>query len=393
MDLIAWAIKLLYRLFSLFPQRDKIVFLSRQSPRPFDFIMLESHLKTEFPQMEYVWVCISGSARLDVPTMIKQLWHAATAKVCFVDGYVPAVSIPSAPKRALCIQVWHAPGAIKKFGYQSLDTPDGRSSRAAKTFSMHRGYDYIVAGFPGACAAYAEAFGYPVEKILPLGLPRMDYLASAEFKSLRKRHERRVLRRLESQGFDAKEEGPIVLYAPTFRRAPQNPRWLEEAVEGMARELPSNVRLIVSGHPIDGVNVEASDDFTCKVYQLTDIATIHALPLADCVVTDYSTVALEAGYVHKRVYFYTPDIEEYRLSPGLNVDPERELPTLTHLDVSELCGAVIGDVSGGGYDIAAFESFMQAYGMGSVCPSNAVESIASLARPYIMENTFDEQGV
>ncbi len=393
MDLVALLVRALYGLFALLPQRDEVAFLSRQSSRPFDFVLLEPSIRERCPDADIVWVCLPESGKFDVRTMVLQLYHAARAKVCLIDGYVPAISIPKKPHRAYCLQVWHAPGAIKKFGYQSVGTSSGRSAHAAEAFSMHRGYDCIVAGFEGAVPAYEEAFGYPAEKIYACGLPRMEYLASPDFARTREHYAGRVRRALIKEGF--KEDGrKVVLYAPTFRRAPSNPRWLEDSVEALAEGLPRDVCLVVSGHPIDverlKIEPHGADDSECAVFNLTGIGTIHALSLADYVVTDYSTVAFEAGVARKKVLFYVPDIEEYRESPGLNVDPCQELPTLTYLDAKALCAAVGDDLRHGSYDAAAFEGFMRSYGLTSD-PSQSIREITDLIEPHV-NGTSQAQG-
>ena len=128
MKLAAFVISGIYRLFALFPQRKKIALLSRQSARPFDFELLEPALAKAFPGYQIVWCCVAHGGEMTVTLMLKQLWHVATATICLVDGYVPAVSIPKGPRRSSCIQLWHALGAVKKFGFQSLHTAAGRAS-------------------------------------------------------------------------------------------------------------------------------------------------------------------------------------------------------------------------------------------------------------------------
>ncbi|BDE94695.1 hypothetical protein CE91St30_00280 [Raoultibacter timonensis] len=53
-------------------------------------------------------------------------------------------------------------------------------------------------------------------------------------------------------------------------------------------------------------------------------------------VTDYSSIVYEAFLLGKKVLFYTPDIDQYRLSPGLNTDPMAECPQLVFLNKKEL---------------------------------------------------------
>ena len=148
MRLAAWFIRFAYFVCALFPRRDKVSFLSRQSSRPFDFALLEPEIRRSLPGYDIVWSCVPESGSFGPLLAFRQVWHAATSRVCIVDGYVPAVSVPKSHEGALCVQLWHSLGAMKRFGYQALDTPDGRSSKAASALRMHRGYDVSITCFP-----------------------------------------------------------------------------------------------------------------------------------------------------------------------------------------------------------------------------------------------------
>ena len=367
--LAAWAISLVFALCSLFPQRRKIVFLSRQSSRPLDFALLEPELRRRWPDRDLVWCCVPEIDEMSVSLMLRQIWHAATAEVCLVDGYVPAVSVPR-HHRAYVVQLWHAPGAIKKFGYQSLDTPAGRSSATARILRMHRGYDCVVSGVPGATGFFAEAFDMDPSRIRALGLPCIDYLVSPDYEGLRAERFSRAERHVNWAFSDpavGPDEPPLpdtttVIYAPTFRRGGSDPLWLEHAVEGLERALAgsaTNVRLVVAGHPLE-VHQEGGEDLDVRPRVRTGVlrgaTTMDALHVADYVLTDYSTVAFEAGMLGKRVLFYVPDIEEYRRSPGLNIDPVAELPTLSSADAHEVAEVIIGERP---YDQTAFDAFFR----------------------------------
>lgn len=379
MELVAWVTRVLYRLFCLFPLRRRIVFLSRQAERPFDFALLEPALRERFPGHEITWCCVHEIGRMSISLMLRQLWYAATSELCLVDGYVPAVSLPSS-HRGKVVQVWHAPGAIKKFGYQALDTPAGRSARAARALRMHRGYDLVVAGMPGAVDALSEAFDVPTERIAPLGLPRIDYLRSPELAELRERRYARA----ESAVADAFGGGGdsrlTVLYAPTFRKGNADSLWLEHAVSTLRSALAATgapVRLMVASHPLETAEEHDERDGVPVAF-LHGTPTIDLLHLADYVVTDYSTVAFEAGYAERRVLLYVPDIEEYRVSPGLNIDPLEELPTVSSVDAQALADIVVGNVP---YDEGAFRAFMDENARGVLAGSidRISDALAALA--------------
>lgn len=340
MKVMAWLIRTVYRICAMFPCKDKISFLSRQSSRPFDFELLEPALKQAFPGFQFAWACVPESGSFGVWLALRQVWHVATSRICFVDGYIPAVCVPPS-KRARCIQLWHALGAIKRFGYQALDTADGRSSRMASALSMHRGYDAVVAGLPGAVSVFSEAFDCPLERIVSIGLPRIDYLVASEFASVREDRAHRLAERFGLDGLQG-ENSLVVLYAPTLRRGAQSyTDWFARAVDALSTALPldGGVSLVVSGHPL-----QSASKPTCEgpVF-LQGSSAIDALSISDYVVTDYSAIAFEAAVLGKKVLFYVPDIGEYRVSPGLNIDPVERFPGLSFEDADALAAAIARD--------------------------------------------------
>lgn len=379
----ALIIRLAYSICCLFPQQKKIVLLSRQSARPFDFVLLEPELQKRFPEYSVVWACVPKIGKMGPLILFKQVWHVATAKICLVDGYIPAVSIPRS-HRAFVAQVWHAPGAIKKFGYQSLGTRAGRSEHLAQAMRMHRGYDVVVAGMPGAVEAFSQAFDVPASSVLPLGLPRIDYLRSDEFAAARNRRSERARETLaaSSNGANSVNDSSrvTVLYAPTFRKGSKDPDWLCHAVGRLSRALHgSGASLIVAGHPLEHAD-DPSNTSDVSVTFVHGIPTIDLFDMADYVVTDYSTVAFEAGYARKNVLFYVPDIDEYRLSPGLNIDIMDVLPTLAFKDAEELARVLTGDVS---YDGDAFSAFMSSNAGGVY--EGAIDRICNLLEDHTRE--------
>ena len=102
------------------------------------------------------------------------------------------------------IQVWHAVGALKRFGWDSL-VPLADPERRF----LHRYYDWVVCSGEPARVPYAAAFRVPVERVLPLGSPRVDAFADPEALAAARD---RVLRR-----YPQLAGRRVILYAPTFR--------------------------------------------------------------------------------------------------------------------------------------------------------------------------------
>ncbi len=69
------------------------------------------------------------------------------------------------------IQIWHALGAFKRFGKSILDKQGGKSSETAQAFKMQINYDFIASSGDKCVPFFAEAFGQPEEKFIPIVFP------------------------------------------------------------------------------------------------------------------------------------------------------------------------------------------------------------------------------
>lgn len=372
MRVLSVCLRTLAALFQLFPLRRRVVFLSRQSKvPPSDFRLLVACLQEEDPTLE-VRICatdseLSGKLQFALH-MFEQLWLASTSRVVVLDGYNPTVCIPRKRRGVYVIQLWHAAGAIKKFGFQCLDTPAGRSTEQAEVACMHRNYDVIVAAGPGAIEPYSEAFGYPASAVVATGLPHIDRLV------------RRMAGREGPAGIRATDpwlnNGNLnVLYAPTLRRD-VDASWLTHAVDDLAEALAdAPVNLIVSKHPLTNIDERLLVRHK-HVHVLANHSTTNLLFVADVLVSDYSAISLEAGLTGIPVLFYVPDIEQYRRSPGLNIDPVAHPQLYGSASAADIA-AVLAD--GRELDAVAkcYQAFVGSYYAG-VGQSDSAKRIVSL---------------
>lgn len=359
----------IYAVLRLLPRRRKVVMLSRQADLPSrDFTLLAEELRREDPSLEVVVRCrfiqkglIARSAY--VGEILVQMYHLATSRVCVLDGYSVPLSILDHHDDLFVMQLWHALGAIKQFGYQSIGQPGGRSAGIARAMHMHRNYDVVLCGGPGSIQAFATAFDVDPQTVLPLGLPRVDYLrdackrlnASTPVPTTAMLHERYP--RL------ADSSKTVVLYAPTFR-------WhggsaYRNVIEAFAEDA---VTLVIKPHDLESVTIPDA-----RVIDATGIDVLDLLPMCDAVVTDYSAVAFEAACIEKPVYFYVYDIDEYRSAPGLNIDPLVEMPTMAFTDIAPIATRI----REGHHDVEAVRAFCERYGPPGdrACTPRIAESI------------------
>lgn len=328
-----------YAICKLFPTRRKVVMISRElNTDPLDFALLRAEIARRDPTVRIVSLCKTvphGVALIGYAWyMLRCMAHMATAAACVVDTYCLPVSLLTHKKSLRIVQIWHALGAIKKFGYQSLGLAEGRDAKTAGWLRMHQGYTRMFAPSNATAAFYAEAFGIPRDTIEVRGMPRIDWLLG-DHSDIRER-------------FFAEHpelgDKPIVLYVPTFRKG--KPTAHDQLIERVDHD---RYHLIVSAHPISTESVDPC--FKVSGYTSTELLTV-----ADAVITDYSAIAFEAALLKKQLYFFLYDIEEYIGNRGLNVDLLREVPHLSATDVDGLISVIDQP-----YDVAEREAFLARY--------------------------------
>ncbi len=263
-----------------------------------------------------------------IPFMLRQMYHLAISRVVILDGYCIPVCILSHGPETRVIQLWHAIAAIKKFGYQILDQPGGRSSAAAQALGMHRNYDHVLCCSPAVGEHFRQGFQISEDKLLYMGLPRIDAICRQEQES----------REEITQRLGIPEDREMILYVPTFRRnRPTDWRKLARAMD------PERFVLILKLHELDEQSrarmqqdIAEAAEGGLTVICGDDHSTYQWLHYCDRIITDYSSLGVEASLTDKPLYFYVEDIEEYSREVGLNIDPRKELPGATALTAEEM---------------------------------------------------------
>lgn len=325
-QLFKFNLKVVYFILKLFPiKKNKIVFISRQSNNPsFDFLMLKNELLKINSNFEIVIITkkIEKGFKNYISyyfNLYKQMYHLSTSKVCIVDSYCIPVSILKHKKDLKIIQIWHAMGAIKKFGYQSLGKKDGRDLKLAKLMKMHENYDYVVSGSDVMIKYFSEAFNVDRDKFIVNGMPKMDYIFE----------NKKVIKNKILNQYKFLKEKKNVLYAPTFRAKEENK--FDDLVKNFDYK---NFNLIVKLHPkcpkIDNDKILTCDDFS----------SLELLTIADYLITDYSAISIEAAVLNIPIILYLYDYDEYLHNNGLNIDLFEELSPYVYKDYKKVIEAL-----------------------------------------------------
>lgn len=322
--------------------KQKVVYLSRQSNRKsLDMILLSEEIYNIYPDCQQVF-----RLRMIEKGMISKvkyaigiigdMYHMAGARVVICDTYSIPVSCLKHKQSLTIVQMWHAAGAIKKFGLQSLGMEEGRNEKISRALQMHENYDYVIAASESTARFYSEAFGIGLEKIIIATLPHIDYILDGKAKK-RELYEKNTR-------FQGKE---LVLYLPTFRLNEE--KMVEKLVQVFEKD--NKRELLVSLHPLS--HVENKDKYKIE----GDFSTYDLMKIADYIITDYSACAFEASLLKVPLFFYVPDYANYIKNRGLNIDLKQEMKSYVYEDADEL----YNKIKHGEYDYTDLDIFREKY--------------------------------
>lgn len=322
-----------------------MTFISRQSDtKTEDMLLLEACIRCKSPKLKQVFLCkkLDGGIVRKLAYcfhMLRQMYHIATSRVVILDSYCIAVSVLKQRPSLTVIQMWHALGALKKFGLSIVGEGEGRSKEVAETMAMHKNYTWVLTS-GAACAPYfAEAFGYDESAVKVISLPRVDKLTRPAFReeTLQKIYDR-------YPQFKSKK---LVVYAPTFRKD----RDFSAEIDALAERFDTSKYIFVlKKHPLMQVS--------CKTALVDEeFSTLEMLFAADYVICDYSAVVFEAAIIGKPLFFYTFDYDTYGVDRDFYIDYKSEMPGFMSPDPAAVARAVdLGD-----YDLDRVARFAAKY--------------------------------
>ena len=327
---------LIYMLFRLFRTKDKITFLSRQSNVPsIDFKMLSEELKKQNPNVKIVMLTkkIEGGIKNKLSYgfhIFTQMYHVATSKVVIIDGYQIVISVLKHKKKLKVIQIWHALGSLKKFGYSILDKGEGSKKTVADNMNMHKNYDAIGSSSKIAKKNCAEAFNTDESKVLVMGLPRVDFLSKATYKT-------QTIEKIKKEYPALDNNKKNILYVPTFRKNSE-----VNVVNIIDNVDYSKFNLIIKLHSGgEQIRIDNKDN----ILEGNVASGMEFIHIADYVITDYSAISFEAAIADKPLYYYVYDYTEYKEKRDMYLDFEKEMPGVISEDAREIISAIEKDVN------------------------------------------------
>lgn len=338
-------LRIIYIPLKILPLQNKISIFSRQSDKPsLDITLIDEYLRENYPDIKVV---VMTKKLKPTPIgaisymfhMLHQMYEIATSRVVLVDGYCIAVCLLKHKEETEVIQMWHALGAIKKFGLQSIGTEAGADQRLADAMHMHENYDHVLCSSKSTAGFFSEGFNTPMKKMRFLGLPRIDSILN----------ERKEITEKISAKYGSNDGKQTALYVPTFRKGETID--IGEIAEHIDFD---KTRFIVKLHPLDETVVD--DQLKKKVIVDTEFSTYDLLHYADVIITDYSSLGVEASLLKKPLLFYVYDYDRYNDNPGINIPLFEEMGSYATKDAAQL-----GKLMYEEYDYDRLEAFKNKY--------------------------------
>jgi CDP-glycerol glycerophosphotransferase (TagB/SpsB family) len=335
-------------LFSLLPvRRDRVALATARTTR-LDGNLLHIHraLQRLRPQVEIALVLepytyglvgkLAYAARL-----VRGMYLLRTSRLVVVDNAYLPIHVASHRAATEVVQVWHAEGALKRFGMDAVEPPE----EPERTF-LHRHYDWVVTSGEASREAWSRALRTPLERVLALGSPRTDLFfdetAMAEARS-------GVLAAYPDLGGRR-----IVLYAPTFRgrgRGKRPSAGLDAA--RLRAALPPSDALVLKTHPNLDRRLVSSAGFDVVIDHQLDLNEL--LTATDVLITDYSSSIFDVALLRRRLLLLVEDLDAYERDPGMYLDYRTEMIGTQVADTDGAIRALLEDR----FDLDPYDAFIE----------------------------------
>ena len=300
-----WMFKRSYGFFKMFKiKKNKITFISLRRNDisgnfafVYDKIKDDKNLDIHFILNEHTISFMTFSEIFDFTK------SCATSKIIVLDEFTPMIHYIQLRKETKLIQLWHACGAFKTFGFTRLSKPKG----SPQTTKNHRSYDYVTVSSTYCKKCHSEGFGIATNNIVATGIPRTDVFFDEEYK-----FNARMRFFDEHPEFIGKR---IILFAPTFRGNVKETAFYPTEMFNVAKvcdSIPDDYAIIIKHHPFVNDVQPIPEKYADRVIDLSEDTELNDLLfITDVIITDYSSLVFEASLLYIPMIFYAFDLQKY----------------------------------------------------------------------------------
>ncbi|MGM9948353.1 CDP-glycerol glycerophosphotransferase family protein [Floccifex sp.] len=302
-----------------------------------------------FKDYQFVWAIKNHKKKqLNIPNAkvieyfsFSYFYYLAHSKIWIVNCKLPGYVLKK--EQQIYLQTWHGT-PLKKLAHDielNEDATFYRSQMDAQ--SMYKTYDvdvkrynYMISPNAFCTKIFPSAFRIDPEKLIETGYPRNDILSLVD--------KNRVLEKKKQMHLPLDKK--IILYAPTWRDN-------SYVAAGYTFELKANFRkwkeylqedyiVLFKPHYLIINSFKEDQELKGFLYSMDatmDIAQLYEI--ADCLVTDYSSVFFDYAILNRPIYFYMYDLEEYAQDlRGFYLDIHTDLPGKIYREEDSLLASI-----------------------------------------------------
>jgi len=345
--------RVLYKLFIFFPvNRRKVAFLSdsrTEMTGNFEYLQNEINSRNNIFKIKKI-LQKSNQQKRSAIKYIYTAWLIATSRFVVLDDFYPLIYPLKIRKSVDLIQVWHAVGAFKTFGFSRVGKPGGPKP----TSKNHRNYTHAIVSSKFVAPFYAEGFGIDINRVDNLGVARTDMFFRDNLKDKLIEETKQELPFLDGKR--------VILFAPTFRGNGQTTahyKFDKINFNDIFNKLNDGKTVfLLKIHPFVLNKPDIPSEYSEFFYDISYYREINnLLLLADILVTDYSSVVFEYALLKKKMIFFAPDLEEYIATRDFYVDYKSFVPGPIAYSTDELIEHLLDN----SFDMQELEGFLNKY--------------------------------
>lgn len=298
-----------------------------------------------FADFSYVWV-MKKPVPVPGAKVVKYLswgyfWNMARAKYWIINSKLPSYIFKK--KSQIYLQTWHGT-PLKHLGHDIEVDENTTFYRSGQSYAqMTQSYDrdsarytYMISPNAFCTEVFPHAFGVDKEKLREIGYPRNDILSNFTEEQVR----------AKKQELGVPEDKKVLLYAPTWRDnsyvAAGYTFRLKADLHKWKEKLGDEWVVLFKPHYLIINEFKEDPELEGFLYSIdagADIAELY--PVADALVTDYSSVFFDYAILNRPMWFYMYDLDEYAKDlRGFYFDIHKELPGRIYQDEDALLQAI-----------------------------------------------------
>lgn len=345
---------LVYNIYSKRPVKENLIIFAdaHNDKLPYSMEEIYKHLSFSDYQLEEFFIDYQKNSYLKVIIeMIKFMKTYSIAKYVFIcDNFLPVASC-NKREDTVVIQLWHAGGILKKFGYDTND--DIPKYYKGNVF---KNYNIVTVSSKLCVDVYESAMKLQPGVVKPIGLSRTDRFFSKEYK--------RECFKIFYETYPEAIGKKVILWAPTFRGKASDPYVIgEDYIKSLSEKLGDEWYVITKLHP----HIKNESIYNCN------IDTDKLLIVIDVLISDYSSVIFDYILLEKPLVLFAPDYKQYEMLRGLYISYE-SIPGRIVTKGEDLSKQVLEEY--GSFNCEKMKDFTKRY-MGS-CDGNSTVRLLKL---------------